>query len=135
MEVPSDNSYNSNTTGNGGANADFDNFTLASSNVILNDTWNACYRTIQRCNIILNRVDQVAMNEQIKRQRTGEVKFIRALLYFNMVRIWGDVPLIVEEIDDPFEAFTHKRDPTDLVYAQIIKDLREAIEALPAKWA
>ena len=134
MEVPSDNSYNSNTTGNGGANADFDNFTLASSNVILNDTWIACYRTIQRCNIILNRVDQVAMNEQLKTQRKGEVKFIRALLYFNMVRIWGDIPLIVDEIEDPFEAFNHKRDPTDQVYTHIIKDLREAIDALPVKW-
>ncbi|HTF29119.1 MAG TPA: RagB/SusD family nutrient uptake outer membrane protein [Flavitalea sp.] len=134
MEVPSDNSFNSNTTGNGGANADFDNFTLASSNFILNDTWNACYKDIQRCNIILNRINGVTMNEQLKSYRTGEVKFIRAILYFNMVRIWGDVPLIVEEIDDPFEAFDHVRDPTDKVYAQIIKDLEEAIAVLPGKW-
>ncbi|HTE24117.1 RagB/SusD family nutrient uptake outer membrane protein [Flavitalea sp.] len=135
MEVPSDNSYNSNTTGNGGANADFDNFTLASSNFILNDTWNGCYRDIQRCNIILNRIDAVTMNDGIKENRKGEVKFIRALLYFNMVRIWGDVPLIVDEIDDPFEAFVHQRDPVDKVYTQIITDLEDAIAALPVKWS
>src|SRR3546814_19167599 len=86
MEVRSYNSYNSNTTANGGANADFDNFTLASSNYILNDTWNACYRSIQRSNIILNRMDEVTMDEQIKTYRAGEIKFIRALTYFNMVR-------------------------------------------------
>lgn len=134
MEVRSDNSYNSNTTANGGANADFDNFTLASSNYILNDTWNACYRGIQRCNIILNRMNGVAMDEQIRSYRAGEVKFIRALTYFNMVRIWGDVPLILQEMKDPFEAFDHHRTPSAEVYASIIKDLEDAIAVLPETW-
>jgi len=134
MEVRSDNSFNSNTTANGGANADFDNFTLASSNYILNDTWNACYRSIQRSNIILNRMDEVTMDEQIKTYRAGEIKFIRALTYFNMVRMWGDVPLILEEIKDPFEAFKHERTPAAEVYVAIIKDLEEAIAVLPDTW-
>ena len=131
MEVVSDNTFNDNTTQSGGARANFDNFNMSSSNFMLNDTWNSCYRGIQRCNIVLNRMDAVNLNADIANVRKGEVKFIRALTYFNLVRIWGDVPLVLEEISDPFLAFEHVRASSNTVYDQIIKDLQEAILALP----
>ena len=135
MEVRSDNSFNDNTTQSGGARANFDNFNLAASNYMLNDTWNSCYLGIQRCNIVLNRISEIEMDADIANNRVGEMKFIRALTYFNLVRIWGDVPLVLNEIEDPFEAFEHTRAVEGNVYAQIIQDLEDAIAVLPDSYA
>lgn len=129
MEVRSDNSYYEDITQTNVSDLDF--FREPTTNVLLNNTWLACYVGIQRCNIVLNRIDAVAMNENKKTIRKGEVKFIRALTYFNMVRMWGDLPVVLEEIDDPFEGYSHVRQPVSEVYAAIINDLNEAIEALP----
>lgn len=133
MEVRSDNTFNDNTTQNGGARANFDNFNLSSNNLMLNDTWNSCYQGIQRCNIVLNRIEKVKMAAGVANIRRGEVKFLRALTYFNLVRIWGDVPLVLNEIEDPFEAFGHTRNSSDQIYNQIVQDLQDASELLPAK--
>jgi len=134
MEVRSDNTYNDNTTQSGGAQAAFDNFNLDPTNARLNGAWGSCYRGIQRCNIVLARIDAIDMDATSRAIRTGEVQFIRALLYFNMVRIWGDVPLILDEVENPFDAFDHVRNTTDEVYAQIIRDLQSAITNLPTSY-
>ncbi|HMO38141.1 MAG TPA: RagB/SusD family nutrient uptake outer membrane protein [Saprospiraceae bacterium] len=131
MEVRSDNTYNDNVTQSAGNLSNFDNFALRSDNPRLNTTWSSCYRGIQRCNIVLNRIGAIEMDETIRNIRKGEVKFLRALTYFNLVRIWGDVPLVLNEIENTFEAFEHTRQPKDEVYAEIIKDLQEAAAALP----
>lgn len=133
MEVRADNSYNTNTTQAGGSRAAFDNFQLDASNIWLNDTWVACYNGINRCNTILNRMDAVDMDAALKTARKGEVRFLRALTYFNLVRIWGDVPLITTEREDVFSAFDDTRTAADAVYDQIIQDLTEAINELPLK--
>ncbi len=131
MEVVSDNTFNDNTTQNSGQRAQFDNFQLTANNTMLDATWTSCYKGIQRCNIVLSRIDAIVMDEETRNIRKGEIKFIRALTYFNLVRIWGDVPLVLNEVQDPFESFNHTRNATDAIYAQIIKDLEEAIIALP----
>jgi starch-binding outer membrane protein, SusD/RagB family len=129
-EIRSDNSELENLTKDAGVYAAFDLFRLTSNNKVLNETWTSMYRGIQSCNIILARIQEIQMNDNIKAVRIGEAKFIRALTYFNLVRIWGDVPLIVNEIKDPFEAFEHSRISIEVVYEQIIKDLKEASDLL-----
>ena len=61
----------------------------------------------------------------------AEVRFIRALTYFNMVRIWGDVPLVTSEIVNIADAYTYGRKPAADVYKQIEDDLTFAIANLP----
>lgn len=132
-EVRSDNTFNDNTTQGGGIRADFDNFNLSSSNGVLNSTWTEHYLGIQRCNIVLNRINDIPdLSDQLKQVRSGEVKFLRALLYFNIVRIWGDAPLILEETSDPLEGLNVTRDAASAIYTQIETDLTEAIGSLPA---
>lgn len=133
MEVTADNSFNPNTLQTGGSRAAFDNFSLDPTNLWLNNTWIDCYTGINRCNTILNRIDPINMDANTKAIRIGEVKFIRALTYFNLVRIWGDVPLIIEERENVFDAFQDTRTPASEVYQQIIQDLTDAIDALPIK--
>jgi len=134
METVSDNTYNDNTTQSGGTNAAFDNFVVIASNPVLNNTWISCYDGIQRCNVVLNRIGNIQMDATTKTTRTGEVKFLRALTYFNLVRLWGDVPLVTKETVNPFDAFNDVRTPANDVYTQIIKDLTEAIVSLPATY-
>src|SRR5574344_1400934 len=135
MEVRSDNTYTESYTTSGGIYGDFDLFRTVSTNTILDMTWAGCYEGIQRCNIILNNIDNVSMSDDLKQQYKGEVLFIRALTYFNLVRLWGDVPLVTKELKDPFEAFNFTRTPTSDVYKQIIEDLTNAASMLPLKVA
>jgi len=133
-EVRSDNSYNDNTTQSGGTRASFDNFNLASVNFMLNEAWTTSYLGIQRCNIVLNRIDGIEdLNESIKSIRKGEMLFLRSLHYFNIVRIWGDAPLVINETIDPLEGFDQIRNSRTDIYAQIVMDLQSAIDVLPSK--
>ncbi|MCE7063392.1 RagB/SusD family nutrient uptake outer membrane protein [Dyadobacter sp. CY343] len=113
---------------------EFDKFYLRSTNPYLNTRWADGYKGIYRTNVILSRIDAISMNADLKKQYIGESKFLRALMYFNLVRIFGDVPLILEEIVDTEDGYRYNRTPAAEVYAQIIKDLGEAELALPATY-
>jgi hypothetical protein len=129
MEVRSDNSRQQSVTNSGGSFGDIDLFIEEAINPIIDLVWQDCYQGIQRCNIVLNRIDAVDNNPN-KNIQKGEAKFIRALTYFNLVRLFGDVPLVTIEYDDPFEAFTLARTPKGEVYDQIILDLTDAVALL-----
>lgn len=133
MEVRSDNTYTESTTTSGGIYGDFDLFRTAPTNSILELTWAGCYEGIQRCNLILDNIDYVSMDEILKKQYKGEMLFIRALTYFNLVRIWGDVPLVTKAVEDPFDAFEFTRTPLSDVYQQIVADLNDASNMLSEK--
>ncbi|GAA3580601.1 RagB/SusD family nutrient uptake outer membrane protein [Snuella lapsa] len=133
FEVRSDNSDESSLGGRGGIVSDIDLFSVRSSNAVLEATWKDAYLGIQRCNAILNRIEDIDdMDASTKSIRKGEVQFIRGLIYFNLVRVFGDVPLVVTETIDPFDAFGEGRDTAASVYAQIVTDLTAAASALPA---
>lgn len=132
MEVRSDNSRQQSTTSSGGIYGDIDLFRVEATNNVIDLAWKSCYKGIQRCNIVLNRIESVGNNPK-KNVQIGEAKFVRALTYFNLVRLFGDVPLVIKEYDDPFEAFNLGRTPSTEVYTQIIKDLTEAIQSLDNK--
>lgn len=131
MEIRSDNAFVESPTNVGGEFGEFDLFALTPGNSRIENTWNSCYRGIQRCNIVLNRIGDIDMDATLKNTRIGEVKFLRALTYFNLVRLWGDVPLVITETTDPFEAFSIGRSSVSAVYDQIVLDLSEAVQVLP----
>lgn len=131
MEVRSDNSSVGSVTNSGGIYGDVYLFRESPYNILLNDTWVACYEGIKRCNIVIDRIDNVKIDEDKKNKFIGEMLFIRALTHFNLVRLWGDVPLVTHYYDAPFEAFKEGRTPSNEVYSQIESDLKEAIKLLP----
>ncbi|MBC8154083.1 MAG: RagB/SusD family nutrient uptake outer membrane protein, partial [Bacteroidetes bacterium] len=127
-ETPSDNTYSEVPANDDGVYGQLDFFTTIPANLLVTDVWRESYRTIQRANVVLNRIDNVTYAVVATKQaRTGEMKFIRALLYFNLVRLFGDVPLVVGETADPNEYFGKGRTASVQVYDQIKKDLTEAI--------
>lgn len=111
-----------------------DAFTTLSNNGIVSVTWNDHYRGILSCNTVIDRIGAVTMNETIKARYTGEAKFLRALMYFNMVRIYGDVPLILKETADVSEGYSYSRNPASEIYTQIVQDLTDAEKSLPASY-
>jgi hypothetical protein len=127
-EVPSDNSY---TVISGERLNEFDTFGLVSDNPRLQSQWQTTYQAIARCNIILSRANDVKLTTATRNRLYAEVRFIRALAYFNMVRIWGDVPLVTTEIVNIADAYTYGRKPAADVYKQVEDDLTFAIANLP----
>jgi tetratricopeptide (TPR) repeat protein len=131
-ELASDNAYNSKF------NNSTDHITINESNVvadngIINETWNRAYATISRTNLVLDNIGNIPMTDVAKARYQNEAKFLRALMYFNLVRIYGDVPLVLKDIKTSGEAFSYGRESADKVYAQIISDLTEA-EQLPSSY-
>ncbi|MDN5204369.1 RagB/SusD family nutrient uptake outer membrane protein [Fulvivirgaceae bacterium BMA10] len=132
-EVSSDNTFEEVPANDGGVFGQLDEFTVIPNNGLIGGIWKQTYIAVQRANTVLNRIDAISFDSDATKQaRTGEMKFIRALLYFNMVRIYGDVPLVVEETTNPNDFFGQGRTPRSEVYTQIEQDLKEAITALPS---
>ncbi|MHA4843612.1 RagB/SusD family nutrient uptake outer membrane protein [Flavitalea antarctica] len=113
---------------------EFDRFYIRTTNPFILARWNDCYRGISRCNAVLDRIGEIEMDAALKDRTIAETKFIRGLLYFHLVRTFGDVPLVVTEIKDPDEGYEYGRNPKAEVYAQIEKDLTEASAALPLSY-
>ncbi|MFB2119110.1 RagB/SusD family nutrient uptake outer membrane protein [Parapedobacter sp. 2B3] len=95
--------------------------------------WLFLYTSIARTNTAIDRAPGVTMNEDTKKIRVSEVKFLRALYYFYLVQQFGDIPLVLNEITEVVTSA--ERMPEEQVYAQIISDLEEAIPVLPPSQA
>ncbi|WP_319268667.1 RagB/SusD family nutrient uptake outer membrane protein [uncultured Draconibacterium sp.] len=92
--------------------------------------WKRSYTAISKCNTVITRAEEIGeLSESTKNLRLAEVKVIRALNYFYLVQQFGGVPLQLEEVRGVVTDFTRNTEAE--VYAQIIKDLDEAIPALP----
>lgn len=111
-----------------GSRADFHRYLTDPVNVQSEDYWASMYDIIFRANNILTYMD-VADESNVTRY-SAEAKFLRAYAYFNLVRLWGPVPLITEVTlpDDAETLFT--RVEVGAVYAQIVADLEEAVNGL-----
>lgn len=74
-----------------------DNFTVETTHDENRDYWEAAYKAIDNCNVVLDKIDVVA-DETLKSQLEGEARFIRAYIYFNLVRLYGPVFLVTERL-------------------------------------
>lgn len=129
-ELPSDNTWEEVPANDNGYYGQLDEFNMTSSNTIIKDSWRHNYIGIQQCNVIINRIDAVDMNAENREQIKGKMMFLRALMYFNLVRIFGDVPLVLTETEDPNSYFGQGRTNKEQVYNAIKEDLIEAVKLL-----
>jgi hypothetical protein len=91
----------------------------------LSGPWGSFYKTIADANIILDRIENVDFDAAVKNRIIGEARFARGLSYFNLVRFFGAVPLVLHEISGR-EALTYGRAPIDNILAQIESDFKFA---------
>lgn len=94
--------------------------------------WKKSYEGIVRANEVLLNVPEIQMDENTKNRILGEASFLRALFYFHLTNLYGDVPLVMTE--QTVEESLVPRNPKSEVVNQIIADLDFAINNLPASY-
>src|SRR5690606_10488530 len=77
----------------------------------ISSLYNNSYYIIANINTLLDNLTQVDIDQGVKDQAIGQVKFIRAYIYFDLVRLFGDVIVIDTPIESPEEAFLATRKP------------------------
>jgi starch-binding outer membrane protein, SusD/RagB family len=136
-DMLSDNtSYSYNPTDRGGANLEnIEEFIATADNGEFNNLFSNSYDGVQRTNFILEKINSIKFtNPATKTLKEAEVRFARAWHYFNLVRVYGDVPIILKTVIEPdFEiAQKYPRRPVAEVYSTMIEpDVKFALENLP----
>jgi len=134
-DAQSDDAY---AGGDNPANFQIDDYKLDATNTNVSRDWAYLYSTIGKANTVINNVNAVddpALTAARKNEILGEASFIRAFMYFQLVQLWGDVPLQLTEIrtisvdilPDIYPILFPPRMPKEEVYAQIITDLEVAL--------
>jgi starch-binding outer membrane protein, SusD/RagB family len=138
-EAQSDNAY---AGADNAAGFEIDEFRMLSTNAWASRDWGYLYNQITACNAVIANVPNVtdpALTANRKAQILGEAQFIRARAYFDLVRLFGDVPLVLTELptitadnlEQVFPLLYPARKSADSVYAQINADLKAAAEVVP----
>lgn len=110
-----------------------DQYTIQATNNYLTGIWQYSYIGISHANVAIQKIPDIEMDEDIKSRLLGEARFLRGLYYFNLVRLYGDVPLIFEPAST-IEEYLVGRAPAAGVYDAIISDLTAASENLPLSY-
>lgn len=129
-ELRSDNSKTRTSEGEG---SQFESMNVDPANSTVALYWSNNYNVIFRANTVLAHLDAVT-NAAKKSQFEGEAKFARAMCHFNLVRAFGDVPLI-NKVVTLADKESFNRTPKAEVFASIISDLKDAASMLPARAA
>ncbi|THU36893.1 RagB/SusD family nutrient uptake outer membrane protein [Niastella caeni] len=108
----------------------FSNYTMT-ANLMAGSYWNDPYQGIFRANVLLKKLPNVPMDDNLKARFAAEAKALRAFYYFNLVRMFRNIPLLLEPLTASNMYQVEQAKPED-VYTQIEKDLTEAITDLPA---
>ena len=124
-------------------NSEFINNAISPANTSVTSLWTSAYLRIYQCNAIIeNTRTSKALSADLKNRLIGETEFMRAYIYFYMVQMFGDVPLVLST--DYTATASISRTPSYNVYQQIIADLKDAMTILtsdvsvgktrPTKW-
>ncbi len=124
------------------ANFQIDDFMIDATNSNVSRDWAYLYNTIGKTNSVINNVNSCpdpALTPERKTAIIAEASFIRAYMYFQLVQLWGDVPLQLKEVKsisasnlaEIYPLLYPPRTAKSLVYKQIIADLQTALATVP----
>ena len=113
---------------------DFTFFRISPAEGSVEGYWTGQYQEINLCNQVIQKVPAINMDAALKARYVGEAQFLRALMYFNLVRAFGDVPLQSKVAETPDE-LNPGRSPKADVYALLVSDLTAAATALPQSYS
>ncbi|WP_242205410.1 RagB/SusD family nutrient uptake outer membrane protein [Aestuariivivens insulae] len=110
-----------------GANNDANQLDITNTNINLDKLWLGMYQTINIANIIIENVEGSGLNNEAS--ALGQAYFIRGVVYFDLVRMFGEVPLRNKQstVDDLHLAKSSR----ETLYNQVIKDFKLAADLLP----
>ena len=122
-------------TANPGANkqacAEMDRFDIADNNKGVNDSWNRNFELIKAANYIINNAAKTPTTEQEINIALGQGRYWRAFAYFYLVRLYGPLPL---NLDNKNDDYTAELTDVEGIYKQIVEDLQEAERILPTSY-
>lgn len=107
----------------------FDKFRQIPGENTLARWWNTVYEGIKRTNVVIDLVPRIDMDPAVQSRLVAEARFLRALFYFDLVRGYGSIPLVLELQPD----VKQPQATEDEVYAAIIEDLQFAVDNLPTR--
>ncbi|MDP4282647.1 MAG: RagB/SusD family nutrient uptake outer membrane protein, partial [Bacteroidota bacterium] len=107
----------------------YDSFTITATADGLDRWWDEMYVGIKRANVVIEKVPLISMDTALRTRYVAEARFLRGLFYFDMVRAWGGVPLVLTTTTP----FGMTRSSKEAVYAQVVSDLQFAVSHLPLK--
>jgi hypothetical protein len=116
--------------------ADIDNFQITSDNTYIDGLWKGYYAGIARTNNAIADLSAAALSSSIIVEETAEMRFLRAYFYFNLVRMFGGVPLVLTVATGPFDpdsSFSYRSSASVVYNKGIIPDLQFAVANLPLK--
>lgn len=106
------------------------NALLSANQLVGNNIWKAAYSYLYQCNLSIEGLERTSrVSAALKQRLLGEVKFVRALCYYYLVNLFGDVPLVITSDADKNAVLP--RSPVTEIYTQVITDLQDANAALP----
>jgi putative outer membrane protein len=95
--------------------------------------WSGDYGYIRRCNLVLQKLEEMELSQSDKESIAGQAHFFRAYIYFGLIRQFGDVPYIDQPLKlTDVEDIT--RTPKDEIYTKVMADFDKAISYLPEEW-
>src|SRR6185295_4467360 len=119
--------------GNPGDQADIefiDQFNINSTNGNLASIWALLYDGITRCNLVLNKVPAIEMDINLQERIIGEAKFLRSYYYFELINIFGDVPIVLVPLNP--DELQIAQSPVQQIFETVIEpDLTDAANNLP----
>ncbi|AEH01599.1 RagB/SusD domain-containing protein [Lacinutrix sp. 5H-3-7-4] len=121
-------SDNTRTKSSEGEAAQFENYSITATNGIVEDYYRSYYNVIFRANIVLENLD-VASSEN-RDSIEAEAKFVRAYAYFNLVRLYGAIPLVDRVISSAETEISFTRVDPSSIYELIVSDLETAVDGL-----
>jgi hypothetical protein len=113
----------------------FEFSTVNPGNGEINNLWNGYYAALYNNNKTLEKLPAATIDDAPRKEIEGQLKFLRGYMYFNLVQYFGDVIIVTTTLASPEPAFDLVRSPKAEVWAQVEKDLKEAVALLPARYA
>lgn len=137
--ITSDDADKGSDPGDTGGDKDLmDDLVFTSTSLSFNEVWEGNYQGIARANQALKYLPDLEIDETLKTRLIGETKFLRALFYFRLVKMFGGVPLIKSVPDiqnqDDINAANTRVSEAD-VYTFIMQDLDDAVASLPVQYS
>ena len=111
----------------------YDDFQYNTNNGLIKAYWSQNYAIIYQCNDVIETIEKGNLTEENDLRNKGEALFFRAYCYFNLVRAFGEVPLVTFKVNDASEANVPKTTAEE-IYKQIDSDLTQAEGLLPRQW-
>lgn len=112
---------------------DLDKYTFTPATSTFQSIWGTIYQGINRANTVIARVPGISMDDALKARYVAEAKFMRGFYYFTLVRLFGGVPLQVNETAS-LDNLNVSRASVEDVYKQVIQDFTEAESVLPVSY-